>query len=260
MVEVADILKSIEDKIDSSRLETKKWHDDVKSSIENMSKSFKELEKRVDYVEKSVNTHQEEIENIKVDLNYLRQKDIELNMVLKGIPEDNNEDIADLKGIVERLFVNINVSSDGFIETARRIGKKSMDKPRLVQLKLESLDQKKRIMAAKKSRGEISANEIVDGASSDLKVYLDDQLTVQSAYLFKKARLLKNEYGIKYVWVRNGRVFMKKSDKEPSVIIKSENDLEIFKAKNCRKRKNITNTNDEIPPKRIYNTRTGAKQ
>lgn len=266
MGEVTDILKNIQEKIEASRQETKQlhdetkqWHDDVKSSINNLSKNINELEKRVDSVEKNVEVHHDEMEKMKGELNYLRQKELDLNMILKGIPESENEEKEDLHLILEDFFNFIGVNCESFVLSGRRVGKRVNDKPKLVQVKFNTLDEKRKTIAAKKAKGEIFANQIINDAPPNLKIYLDDQLTVQTAYLFKKARLLKIDYGIKYVWVKNGRVYIKKSDKEPVNTIKSEFDLELFKAKNCRKRRNNSDK-DDIPSKRPYHTRAGAKQ
>lgn len=79
---------------------------------------------------------------------------------------------------------------------------------------------KDRVLAAMRALG-------LPGASSN--IYLGDHLTPASKLLLRRARELKTDFGYQYLWIRDGKILMRTSDKSKVILISKSNDLEKIK-------------------------------
>ena len=52
-------------------------------------------------------------------------------------------------------------------------------------------------------------------------IYIDENLTSYRSFLFRSARRSKEVNHYKYVWIRNGNVYMRKDENNPVLLIKS---------------------------------------
>ena len=60
------------------------------------------------------------------------------------------------------------------------------------------------------------------------RVYVNENMTPHYRQLFWRAKNYAKENNIKYVWFKNGKVLMRRSDEEKTVItVKSEGDLNV---------------------------------
>lgn len=60
-------------------------------------------------------------------------------------------------------------------------------------------------------------------------VYINEHLTMVNKYLYKLARDMRKENKIKYVWIRNGKLFVRTEDNSPHKIINDIEQLNEFK-------------------------------
>lgn len=189
----------------------------------------------------------DELEKVKGELNNLRQRKLERNLIIKGLPERKDESTTDLENIVQESFHILNVVSVTRLTEAKRIGRIIDGKPRLVLITLSSLEVKQEVLRAKKKM-EMTAEQIIVGGTAlgraDAVIYIDEHLTSQTAFLLKSARELKAQYGLQYVWVKNGNVYIKKSDKTRALLLRNVLDVEAFKSKH-RKRKLTTSVDSQ---------------
>ncbi|GAB0095851.1 hypothetical protein DMENIID0001_112840 [Sergentomyia squamirostris] len=63
----------------------------------------------------------------------------------------------------------------------------------------------------------------------DKPIYINERLTTYFQLLHKKARDMKRNKLIQYVWVRDGRLFVRQVEKGPVAQIKHQADLDKFK-------------------------------
>lgn len=75
---------------------------------------------------------------------------------------------------------------------------------------------------------------------TDTNIFINDSLTKLQRKLLNDTKLFKNEKKYKYVWVKNGRILLKKDDESRTITIKSRGDLDDVKAKfNIGKKNNV---------------------
>lgn len=60
---------------------------------------------------------------------------------------------------------------------------------------------------------------------SNLYIYIVEDLSPSNKALHAATRIKAKEKNYKYVWLRNGKIFVKKSDGSDYILIKNMNDL-----------------------------------
>lgn len=90
------------------------------------------------------------------------------------------------------------------------------------------MEDKKLILELKRNKTILSTELKVEGQQS--KVYISEQLSTETGYLFKMARELR-KFGIKYVWTNNGNVLVKSDSKAKTVRITHVDDVMKMKSK-----------------------------
>lgn len=170
-------------------------------------------------LEKLVNKMRLDIDQYKSQIdppNHNRTTDtgsIMTNAIISGIPHRSEED---LKQIIATLFTTIGVKTEVHFTAFRLLKSASTTTAKdginilKILVKLNSIEDKKMFLELKRSKTILSTDLEVVGQQS--KVYISEQLSMETGYLFKMARELR-KFGIKYVWTNNGNVLVKSDSK-----------------------------------------------
>lgn len=230
-----EALQKINDAIESSRKENKSQYEKLDTKFDVFTKKIDDLERKIEDVEKQNFVFYDELDDIKGELNKLKQKEISLNLIVKGLAEHDEETLTQLKASIEQVMATLKLNSIGQFKSIKRIGKKDTNNknPRLVLIETVSKEQKAEIIAAKR-KIKITANQIVINGKTmgeaDKNVYIDEHVTQYTAFLLKRCRDMKRELNLKYVWTKDGTIYVRKDDKVPATMIKCDADVDMFKA------------------------------
>lgn len=84
---------------------------------------------------------------------------------------------------------------------------------------------KEAIMQKRRDKRNLNSRDIgfLDGESN--VIYFNDSLTFEKRKLLNAARVIKGEKQYTYLWVRNGRIHMRKNQGDRFVVINSLDDL-----------------------------------
>lgn len=63
-------------------------------------------------------------------------------------------------------------------------------------------------------------------AGDKTPIYISETMTPTTKQLHYLSREIKRKYNFKFCWVSNGRVFLKKSEDQPAVLVKSTEKIE----------------------------------
>ncbi|XP_065203925.1 uncharacterized protein LOC135834015 [Planococcus citri] len=131
------------------------------------------------------------------------------NVIISGIPEEDNEDIINVvKETANKLEVNL---MDHDISIAHRLKSTRGKIPPII---VRFTNRNKKIALIKNSK------------RLRLKpIYVNEQLTPYTMSLFKSARDLKEEGLIERVWTKDGKVFIMEEENGLSKRITTEDDL-----------------------------------
>lgn len=160
-----------------------------------------------------------EVKVLRNEVNDLQQYSRRNNVIITGIPVTDNEDVYAVLAECEEL-VDVPVTQD--IDVAHRLPSRSADKPTSIIVKFGHRTSKNRFMDAwRRKKPTLQAL----GRSGTSQVYVSDHLSKFNASLFYHARSMKKQKKLEYAWVRDCKIFVKKTARDKTVTIHSLDQL-----------------------------------
>lgn len=165
------------------------------------------------------------VSDLETELNTVQQQNREQNIEITGLPETRTENLNEiLIKIATALGVPLRAEDIVFI-TRIEPRTKIPGRPKAVVAKLTSTMLRDTIISAvRKNRG---INTSVIGMSGEPKnIYINEHLTPLNKLLCKQCREAAKNKEYKYSpWVRNGKIYLRKSDSHPIIRIRTESDI-----------------------------------
>lgn len=210
---------------------------EFKESLTFFNQQYEDLKNKFD--EKCTVMNRLETENIalassvkdlSVRLTLVEQQMRENNVEINGVPEHRTENLfVTVKQLAEVVKSPVN---DGEILHVARVAKldKNSSRPRSVIVKLRSPRQRDALLAAvlkfnrnKQNLDKLSSQHL-GIAGPQTPIFVAEHLTPANKSLHAATRKKAKEMGYKFVWVRNGRIFVRKSEESGGVLFIGDKD------------------------------------
>lgn len=205
----------------------------VTESISFMEKEYEEVRREMQHKIETINNLESENKNLRC---YIQEVDSRLsqmerhsrasNVEIQCVPEHKNENLVTIvKQLAHTLKYNLNESD---IHLCTRISKiqKTNNRPRSVIVKFSCPRVRDGFLAAaiafnkKNSTDKLNTSHI--GIGGDHKpIYVTDHLSPSMKALHAAARVKAKELNYKFVWVKSGHIYMRKSDSSDYKFIKN---------------------------------------
>lgn len=132
------------------------------------------------------------------------------SLEISGIPEEDDEVIFEVINKVGK-GLGINVTPE-MLEVCHRSGGKSQtsDKPRGIVVKFARKKYKEEFLQKRRLKRILKTKDV--NLSGDSCIYINEILSDECRKVLNAARLVKKEKGFKYLWVRNGKVLLRKEE------------------------------------------------
>lgn len=174
------------------------------------------------------------VTDLKQKLNYLEQQSRSNNLELQCLPEHKQENLyTTAKQLGSVVGCDL---KDSDILHATRVAKlnTSNPRPRSVVLQLASPRIRDQLLAAVISHNKKNKDNKLNSADfgiagSKTPVFVVEHLSTANKALHAATRLKAKEKGYKYVWVRGGKIYIKKNEDENHIVIKTLDALEMIK-------------------------------
>lgn len=170
-----------------------------------------------------------EVQDMKRSLNNFEQRELNSNVIIRGVPEVPNEKQSETGHIVYEILKLLSFESSNEIVDIFRFGQ-SGKSPRPIMLKMFSSASKKTLLSSKKkcriAAESIRINGRSIGSANDV-IFMDEQLTPFSASIYYGARNLKKEKVVSFAWTTDGTVFVKKDEKSKPIKLSSPREVSI---------------------------------
>lgn len=217
--------------MNSTLKEVQKSNNNIENSIEFLASQNEELKNRITALENKAQDDRQYIlflENKVEDLQLVSRK---ANFELKNVPKKENESKDDLIEMIACLSktVNCEIAKNDIRDIYRVRGKpEQKNTPIIVEtqsalLKADFLRMTKSFNVRNKHK--ICAKHLGFKTREETPIYVSEHLTAQASRLFFLARDLRKTKGYKFCWTSYGKVYVRKSEQSPVVVIKSENQV-----------------------------------
>lgn len=151
----------------------------------------------------------------------MEQLSIANNLEIQGVPERASENLVT---IIKSIGANINYPiENSVIDSVYRVPTRDPKLPKNIIVRLSNRRVRDEFIAAAKLKRLSSSHDTpgmkVDGVSD--RLFVNEHLTRSNKLLFKDARAAAKDKHYKYVWVRGGRIFMRRDDRARVLLINS---------------------------------------
>ena len=177
------------------------------------------LQQRVGYLEEKVTESESDMENIK---QYLRRDMLEIH----GIPVTTDECTNSLVIKVVSLIDPDLVLTKEDISTSHRLHAARGYIPPII-VKFIRRDIRNRIYGQKRNLGSKTTSDL--GFQQQSRLYINESLTQKGRVLLKTVKEFKKNNHLKFIWTRQGKVFLRKSEMASSQVF-SFSTLDEFQA------------------------------
>ncbi|XP_037820038.1 uncharacterized protein LOC119609362 [Lucilia sericata] len=194
---------------------------DVQVALSTITNSISTLVAQVNELNEKDKIKEKQINSLDTRINKIDQHMIAQNIEIKNVEDKQIKPIDVVKKIAATLNVEI---SERDINQAFRLRNQNNK----IVVEFFSLRKKLELMS-KIQRHRVDANIINnnDNNSSTTKyIYINDELTNYYRRLLWIAKTKARDAHWKYVWVRNGKIFARKSENSPSIVINNATDIE----------------------------------
>lgn len=184
--------------------------DEYLKTIETLMKENADLKKKIVSLESRI----EDMEQ------YSRNNCVEIH----GIPQEPTEDVVNVvKEVGKALDMKI---TDEMIDACHRLKKRpgagNQQTPGIVVKFVRRID-KEELMRKRRIKHNFSTRHM--NLAMDLPVFINESLSPARRRLFVLAREVKRSKNFKYLWVRGGKVFLRREDGAPVVHVTCQADL-----------------------------------
>ncbi|XP_063358618.1 uncharacterized protein LOC134648065 [Cydia amplana] len=183
---------------------------------------------RIELLEQDVSTLKQSYNNLQLEHHTLQQRDRLHNLEISGIPENRAEN---LNGVITNIakIAGVDITSANILHVNRvqpRV--EAAGRPRNIVVQLNSQIIKDSILSGIRRRKGITSTDIGMPGEAAI-IYVNEHLIPFYKQLRKETKDAANAASYKYVWVRNCKIFARKSDKSPIIFVKDANDINKIK-------------------------------
>lgn len=203
--------------------------EELNSVLEEIRNDNKVLRNRVDNLERKFTTLESIVYELEANADLSKRKALEKNLILKGIPASPNEDAVKIvKDVSAKMGLNIPNES---IVRAVRINNKS-GSTKFVALLVSFVDSstKSSLVDVFRQRQNVMLYDVLEqfrrnSVHQNTRISIRDDLTKLQRDIFIQSKNAQAELNLKFAWMKNGEVFVRKTENSKVHKISSRFDL-----------------------------------
>ncbi|XP_073947382.1 uncharacterized protein [Choristoneura fumiferana] len=238
-IELLSEMRLLREEVKAARadmLEFRSTISGLSTAVNLCNQRVDDLSERVEAIERQqpanvlpdASIFEEKIASLMQDINDRDQDLLQNDVEVAGVPEGKNESAMHLAlSIFIKLGVQLEerdiVSAEraGPLRVARE-GGGGAPRPRPLVVRLARRAERDRLLAAARVRRGATTEGITSAVTT---FYINERLTKANRILFYKARVEASSRNWKYVWTRDGNIYVRKEHGSPRHRLRSEIDL-----------------------------------
>lgn len=150
------------------------------------------------------------------------------NVEIKGVPQTDHENLFDILG---KIGTNIDYPvSKVQVNFITRVPSREKDHAKHIIVCFCSRYVKEDFIAAARLASKTTPlNTGQIGLPGTQQIFVNDHLTQQNKFLLSKTKKAAAEMDFRFVWVKHCKIHARKTETSPTIILKTEKDLEKLK-------------------------------
>lgn len=211
----------------------------LQSSVDFLSNKYDTINDNISQIMQKLNLveqNKREIEKLKLEnqclhrdfsklqeqVNHLDQYGRRNNLEIHGVDEKPNENLGEILTSIANTL-NLPYDANG-VEGVHRLPmrKKAANRPPAIIVRFVNRQNTAKWLEKKKT--DIECRNVISNGSQNL-IYINENLSPINKELFWNARVRGKELNFKFVWVKNGSIFMRKDENATSIRIGCMEDL-----------------------------------
>ncbi|CAG9817218.1 unnamed protein product [Phaedon cochleariae] len=230
MSEIRDTLRALLDK-QNHFIEKLEKHsteiEQLKSKDIEHGAGIRENRENIEKLELQMKSVLEENNSLRQKCNKIQQSSMNNCLVVTGVPLPKNENVfltTQLKGSA----LGMRLTDSHVVNSYRFLGAGRKNSNLIICFTKQSYRDE--FLKCRKIKRDFSTKDLDKSLSNLVSepnvIYVNEYLTAYNKNLFLKAKEYKNDNNIKYLWIKNGSIYMRKLEGTRAVLITSENDFQ----------------------------------
>lgn len=218
-VAVEAVERSITEVLDSIAFQSAQY-DSLLKKVSDNEATVAKLQTEVGSLKSSLSSQSQEIQLLRAELNNSEQFSRQSNLEIHGFPCSPNENLPSALGdIAQKIGIREFKTSE--IDTVHRLPSTRGATP-VILVRFRAVQTRERWLSSRRLLGPLAREKVLP------VLYFNENLTRANKELFWRARSKGNEKHYKYVWVKNAKIYAKKTESTPVVRINCVSDLELI--------------------------------
>lgn len=209
----------------------------IKEGMTFLSKQYDDMKVQVEVLQKEHIQQRAEMYTLVDTIEELQRASKLSKLEIRNIPQTSNETKEDLLKTVRKITSIIcegtQLAVTPVLQDVYRLPNKN-NSVKTVIVDLQSPLLKNNVLKSFRSfnirnKSNRLNTSYIGCSENQLPIYIDEHLTYKTKKLFYEAREYKKAHQYKYCWTSNGRIYLKKTEGGPAILVKNEAQLELLK-------------------------------
>lgn len=198
----------------------------MEKALEQTNKLYEDLKGTVDQINAKHNDALHRICVLEEQLEQVHRNQLATTLEISNLPKTDNENLRD---VMNKIHTSLGLSNKN--EDICRIYRINANKRKPLIVQYKNTDSRNDVIkAVRKYNKNISPKrfnaKVVNPNWDEEPLFFDESLTPNARKLYFLARNLQKNAGFKYCWISSGRVFIRKIDDSPAIVIKSTEEID----------------------------------
>lgn len=216
MADISQQLANLCEQMNTSNLNQTKLLESMESvqcKLDTLTKESQRHDETLKILREENHFLRREIELLKKAQNKQIEADRNNEFMIRGIPPMKNEYLI---GIFCKIMTALQLEIP---EVAVDSIFRPQTKDKIIVKLIRRIDKETIIKRAKQIR--LKGKDIGIDSNPDVNIYINESLSPQVAKLFYEARKIRTDFGIKFVWHKEGKIWMKKNETDAPLRVTS---------------------------------------
>ncbi|XP_046753158.1 uncharacterized protein LOC124416272 [Diprion similis] len=196
----------------------------IKITLENLTKKFDTLDRNMNHNTAEVVNMRAVVTSCEQAANFCSDKVDELTRMVTELTRSNREMEATLQqgnltNVVHNIAktINANFKHGDIVDIFRAKAKPNKKQPIIVRMN----NNENRNIWLEKRRTLIQTNHNIEGIPKTTKIYINEALTIANKSLLYHTKSFAHENNYKFVWVKDGKIFLRETEESRIIRIDS---------------------------------------